>query len=204
MVQFVFGILRYLHLIFNIFTLNKVFHFKTGNLLGSRKGHRSGIISMIKVTTEFSPTNPETFSIWTGATYQGIFIWNTSLLKYQFIDEAKNVSCMKQVGEYVWCGSLQGKIGIYHCTTLKKKGEVVCGSTVRCMELVGHIMWVCTDQYITRFDTRDLKEVENPIKVERVNSLVPVHTQNQIWGASSDQSIYIWNMEVCNNFILYM
>lgn len=152
---------------------------------------------MIKVTNKYSPTNLESFSVWTGATYQGIFIWNTSLLKYQFIDEAKNVSCMKQVGEYVWCGSLQGTICIYHCTTLKKLGEVVCTSTVRCMELVEDIMWVCTDQYITRFDTRNLNELENPIKVERVNSLVPVYKHNQIWGASSDQSIYIWNIDVC-------
>lgn len=145
---------------------------------------------------ENSPQFLESASIWTGSTYQGITIWNTGLSKIKTLDDVKEVSCITQVDHLVWCGSMDGTITIYHHVEHCKVAKIDTPSPVRFMELVDTIMWVCTDYSIVRYDVNTFDVVDEPIPIGRVNSLVYIQPKSQIWGASSDHSIYIFSSDV--------
>lgn len=154
------------------------------------------------VKYEDSPYFLEPATIWTGSMYQGITIWSSSLSKIKNIDEVKEISCIVQVGELIWCGSLDGSVSIYHHKTYKRIDRLEPASPVRFMELVRDVMWVCTDDFIIRYNVQKRIVIFDPIPVGRTNSLVFIHSKNQIWGASSDHSIYIWNSDVCTHDLI--
>src|SRR5699024_8578539 len=99
---------------------------------------------------------------------QGITIWSTSLYMINIIKDTKNVSCMKQIGDYVWCGTFNGKIYIYHSSTYSKFSEIITPGPIRYMEISANIMWVCTDDCIVRYDINSLERIEDKIQVKRV------------------------------------
>lgn len=75
-----------------------------------------------------------------------------------------------------------------------RSGEEFSGYFVRCMVLVEKWVWVCTDGFICFVEVSTLSIVPSVcVPIPKINSLAYVPATQQVWGACSDSSIYVWD-----------